>query len=363
MPDGKLERLRSEIRRLDEEILDLARKRTALAGEIGRRKLALGLPVRDYETEREVFALAERKCAARGLDPTIGREITRALIAGAVKEQEEIHERRFLGTRRRISILGGRGKMGSWLARYLHSRGHRVLVHDPAGALPGFRSTKNLGRALAEAEVVFLSVPLHEAEKVYARVRTSRPEGTIVDIFSLKSHVLGEIRRSIEDGLAVTSAHPLFGPGVYLLSDRILLLCPCGHSAADRTVADLFAGTSLELVRLPVEEHDRAIGIVLGLSHTVNILFTEALARSGFGADELARLATTTFEKQVKSASEVARENARLYYDIQHLNEHTPDVFRLLGRAFESLRRAALSPSPRGFAAMMERGRKFYEEP
>ena len=361
MPRKKLTDLRKEMRRVDEEILKLAKKRTDLARTMGEVKLASGYPVRDFETEQEVLDFVGKRCERLDLDPNLGRTITRALISGAVREQEKIHEKRYLGSKRGITVLGGRGKMGGWIARYLYSRGHRVLIHDPAGPLPGFRTTQSFDRAVDEAEILVVAVPLHAAEKVYKRIVKRKPNGTVVDVFSLKSPVLDEIWSGLDDGLSITSIHPLFGPEVYLLSDRILLLCPCGNDEADRNVADLFSGTSLEQVRIPVEDHDRAIGLVLGLSHAVSIIFTEALARSGFPAKDLHRLATTTFEKQVRTAAEVAAENPRLYYDIQHLNEHTPQIFRLFEKTVRDFRKASLSPTSRSFRAMMERGKKFYK--
>ena len=127
-------------------------------------------------------------------------------------------------------------------------------------------------------------------------------------------------------------------------------------------MASLFAGTSLELFDVPVEDHDKAMGIVLGLSHAVSIIFTEALAKSGVRSADLSRVATTTYLKQAGTAAEVARENARLYYDIQHLNRYTPEVHELFRKAFESFRKASLARNPSSFLAMMRRGHAFFEE-
>lgn len=362
MSRDDLDKLRGRIRRVDERILKLARERTDLAHKIGEWKLENGIPVRDFETEREVLAITEERCREFGLDPTLGREITRALIGGAVKIQEDLRERRYSGSRQKISIVGGRGKMGRWLSRYLHSRGHRVTIYDKAGGVKGFRNARSLETAVRGADIVVLSVPLHAAAGVYRKVRRLRPAGTVVDLFSLKTPVLDEIRLAMEEGISVTSMHPLFGPDVYLLSDRILLLCPCGDRAADETVSGLFSGTSLERFDVPVEDHDKAMGLVLGLGHAVSIIFTEALARSGMKGSELRRIATTTYRKQVSAAAEVAGENARLYYDIQHLNHCTPDVHELFRKSFEAFRKASLAGNPASFLAMMRRGRAFYEE-
>ncbi|MFH0944307.1 MAG: bifunctional chorismate mutase/prephenate dehydrogenase [Planctomycetota bacterium] len=361
MTGGGLDGMRDEVRRIDDEILRLARKRTKVAARIGRWKQRHALPVRDYETEQEVLAATAERCGRLGLDPEVGRQITRALISGAVRAQEQLFETRHEGSLRRISILGGKGRMGSWLAHYMHSRGHRVTIHDPAGRLRGFRNAGTLERAVSSAEIILLSVPLRTAPQVYREIRRLRPRGTIIDLLSLKTPALPEIRNALAEGLSVSSIHPLFGPDVFLLSDRILLICPCGDEEADRVAGDLFQGTSLEVVTVPVEQHDRAMGIVLGLSHAVNIIFSEALARSGMSGEEVRRVATTTYLKQSGTSSEVARENPRLYHEIQNLNQYTPEVFALFQQAFETFKQAATRRNPSSFIAMMRRGRRFFD--
>ncbi len=360
MSEMELDKLRRRIRRLDGRILELARKRIDLAETIGRWKLAHGVPIRNYEAERDVLELAAERCSDLGLDPTLGRAIARALIGGAVKVQEDLHEQKYDGTKKRISIIGGKGKMGQWVAQYLYSRGHRVTIHDTAGRLRGFHNTSRLDRAVHGAEIIIVAVPLQPAGRIYAEIRAMKPSGTIVDLLSLKSPIMKEIEKALADGLSVTSIHPLFGPDVYLLSDRILLLCRCGSPRADREVADLFEGTSLDTVEMDVAEHDRAMGIVLGLSHAVGFVFTEAMALSGLTKTDLDRVATVTYEKQVRTAEELVGENPRLYYDIQKMNRYSSEVYSLFERALTRFRKASTSRSDRAFLAMIKRGREFF---
>ena len=354
--------LRRQIGEIDQEILRLAARRLDVAKEIGKRKLESASPVRDYVAEREVLSRFDSLCADLDLDSTMGKSIAKALIGGAVRAQEELHESTFEGTKQRISIVGGSGRMGAWLARYLHSRGHRVTIFDPAGRLDGFHNARSLETAVRNAEIVVLAVPLHLAAQVYASLLDLRPPAVIVDIFSLKGPVLDRISQARDRGLAVTSCHPLFGPDVYLLSEHTLLLCHCGDGSADATVEALFTGTSLDLVDVPVADHDRMMGIVLGLGHAINIVFTEALARSGMTSKQLERVATTTYVKQATTAAEVARENPRLYYDIQHLNEHSREIYDLIEGALMAFRGAALDDKPGAFEALMGKGRAYFGE-
>ena len=61
-----------------------------------------------------------------------------------------------------------------------------------------------------------------------------------------------------------------------------------------------------DLVVMGLDEHDRLIAFVLGLSHALNIAFFTALAESGEAAPRLARMSSTTFDAQLDIATSVA---------------------------------------------------------
>jgi chorismate mutase/prephenate dehydrogenase len=153
----------------------------------------------------------------------------------------------------------------------------------------------------------------------------------------------------------------MFGPGVELLSGKVLAICDCGMPEAADEARELFAGTSLTLTDVPLEDHDRYMAIVLGLSHALSITFFHALTLSGRSSRELHGFASTTFAKQVATATEVARESADLYYEIQHLNPNTPEAFELLIRAATGVRHAAGDADRAAFLDIMKGGRAFLE--
>src|SRR6202042_3109112 len=119
----------------------------------------------------------------------------------------------------------------------------------------------------------------------------------------------------------VTSLHPMFGPDTELLSGRHVIFIDLGDAAALREAQDLFAPTMAERVVMGLDEHDRLIAYVLGLSHALNIAFFTALADSGEAAPRLAMLSSTTFDAQLEVASRVAAESPELYYEIRRLND------------------------------------------
>jgi chorismate mutase/prephenate dehydrogenase len=118
----------------------------------------------------------------------------------------------------------------------------------------------------------------------------------------------------------------------------------------------------VEQVVMTLDEHDRLIAYVLGLSHALNIAFFTALAESGEAAPRLAQLSSTTFDAQLDVASRVAQESPDLYFEIQSLNDYGAESLEALAKAVERLRRAVLSRDKRGFAELMTRGREYLED-
>ena len=81
---------------------------------------------------------------------------------------------------------------------------------------------------------------------------------------------------------------------------------------------------------MSLDEHDRLIAYVLGLSHALNIAFFTALAESGEAAPRLSRMSSTTFDAQLDVASDVADESPELYYEIQALNDYGAESLQAL---------------------------------
>jgi len=157
----------------------------------------------------------------------------------------------------------------------------------------------------------------------------------------------------------VTSVHPMFGPDTQLLSGRHVIFIDLGDADALAEARSLFASTMADLVVMGLDEHDRLIAYVLGLSHALNIAFFTALAESGEAAPRLARMSSTTFDSQLDVATRVAGENPDLYYEIQSLNAYGEDSLKALSVAVERLYRAVREHDPHAFTEMMQRGREY----
>lgn len=83
-----IEELRDKIETTDYQILELIRKRTELAAEIGKLKKEEGLPIRVPEVEEKVVARYRASAVFNSLDPDEMEKLARALIEMAIRSEE-----------------------------------------------------------------------------------------------------------------------------------------------------------------------------------------------------------------------------------------------------------------------------------
>ena len=355
-----LDELRARLDVLDRQLLELVAERQAISTEIAAVKRSTGQSTRDFRREREVLLKARRDATALGLSPALAESILQSLIRGSLTTQEQARvAAQGRGTGRSALVIGGRGKMGRWMADFLASQGFRIVIADPAGEVAGYEWRADWQAGPLDEDLIVVAAPLKISGEVLEALAARRPRGIVFDIGSLKTPLRAGLTALREAGVRVTSVHPMFGPDTELLSGRHVIFIDLGVAEALAEARGLFSSTMADLVVMGLDEHDRLIAFVLGLSHALNIAFFTALAESGEAAPRLARMSSTTFDAQLDVATRVAGENPDLYYEIQSLNEYGQDSLQALSVAVERLHRAVREHDPQTFAAMMQRGREY----
>ena len=355
-----LDELRARLDVLDRQLLELVAERQAIGAEIAAVKRATGQSTRDFRREREVLLKARRDAEALGLSPGLAESLLRSLIRGSLTRQEQARvAAQGRGSGRSALVIGGRGKMGRWMADFLASQGFRIVVADPAGEVPGYEWRADWTDGALDEDFVVVATPLGISAGVLEGLAARRPRGVVFDVGSLKTPLRGGLEALRAAGARVTSVHPMFGPDTELLSGRHVIFIDLGSADALAEARALFDSTMAELVVMGLDEHDRLIAFVLGLSHALNIAFFTALAESGEAAPRLARMSSTTFDAQLDVAARVASENPDLYYEIQSLNAYGEESLRALRGAVERLYRAVHEHDPAAFTDMMRRGRDY----
>lgn len=361
--DATLDDLRQRLSDLDRRLIRLVAERTALGTEVARAKRAIGHPTRDYEREREVIMGARNTALEAGLSPALAEELLRLLIRSSLTTQERASvAARGAGSGRSALVIGGGGKMGRWFVQFLASQGFNVEVADPRGGPDGVPCVADWHDIELKHDYIVVATALGATDAILRDLALRRPAGVIFDLGSLKSPLRAGLMALKSHGCRVASIHPMFGPDTELLSGRHVVFVDLGHPEALGAARELFAPTMAEQVVMSLEDHDRLIAYVLGLSHALNIAFFTALAESGEAAPKLAKMSSTTFDAQLDVASRVAQDSAELYYEIQSLNDYGAESLEALSKAVERIRTAVLSRDHDVFVALMRQGREYLED-
>ncbi|NIL93791.1 MAG: prephenate dehydrogenase/arogenate dehydrogenase family protein [Woeseiaceae bacterium] len=354
-----LDELRKQLTAVDRQIVDLIAERQRVVSDIGRNKQASGKGTRDYAREKDVLDMGRSRAEELGIDPDLAEDVLRKLIRSSLASQERdrvIAEGK--GDGQRVLVIGGAGKMGGWFVDFFASQGYDTTIAD-RNADEESRHLRNWTDAGVDFDVIVVATPLAVSGRILAQLAVLRPKGLVFDIGSLKSPLVDGLAELRDAGCLVTSLHPMFGPETRLLSGHHLIFCDAGVPEATEAAKELFSSTMVERIDMGLDDHDRLIAYVLGLSHALNIAFFTALAESGEAAPKLAKMSSTTFDAQLLVSAAVARDNPHLYFEIQNLNKFGVDPLDALCEAANRIRETVVGNDETGFVELMEKGRQY----
>jgi chorismate mutase/prephenate dehydrogenase len=226
--------------------------------------------------------------------------------------------------------------------------------------VPGFASADF--SAAATADVVCVAASLERTPEALEAVLARAPRGLVFDIASLKTPLLPLFTRARKAGVAVASAHPMFGPGAPFAGNDLLVL-DCGDAAACARVTRLFSGEGLRIRRMPVDGHDPWVARTMGLAHVAALAAAGALERLKVDARDVDGRATTSFRHLLALVAPLLDQDPALTRAIQLQNPDGPFVAEVLAREVEALRAALFAPDERPLVARIEALRRALGRP
>ncbi|MEM7050702.1 MAG: prephenate dehydrogenase/arogenate dehydrogenase family protein [Acidobacteriota bacterium] len=350
MAEPDLKDVRRRIEEIDRQLVGLAAERVQLARRVAEIKRAAGRATIDFGQEKRVLERAADNAGASGLSSAVAQDLVSRLIEASVTVQEEENLRHAaIGAGKSAVIVGGAGRMGRWMGRFLETQGYDTAVIDPAASAPENRRGED---TLGTADLVVCAVPPRGAVDWYRRWTAQPPAGVVVDIASIKTPLVDAIEGLRRAGGRVASIHPMFGPSRLLLRDADVVICDTGDEASTGLVEELFRATTARRIRLPLAEHDRLMGDLLSLSHATAIAFAVSLPEN----DHPVR--STTFQALAKLAAEAVRESPEVYFEIQADNPHSISSLGKLATAIERLMASVEGRDADAFADLMAEGKR-----
>ncbi len=215
-----------------------------------------------------------------------------------------------------IGIIGGKGKMGQWFARFFKDLGLEVLISDLDTALTPIDLVR-------EAEVTVVSVPMEAFNKVVGEIGPHIPKGHfLTDLCSLKERQV-QYMWEHTNGCEFCGTHPLFGPFEDSIEGRRVAICPGRGDEWTRWWETLLRDAGAKTFRVPAQVHDTVMAWVQALNHFILISLGMSLDELPLDKETIFNLATPSFERQMKIVERLRHQDPELYATIQFSNPHT----------------------------------------
>ncbi len=247
---------------------------------------------------------------------------------------------------KKITIIGGTGRMGKWFAKFFQNKGYNVIIssRSPKKGESIAKDIKveyetNWHKASQIADIVLIATPIEVTAEIIHKISKSMKAGSILfDIASVKGKIIEALEEAEALGIRTLSIHPLFGPGAKTIDGKKVLIIPVNKSSELlKEVSELFKGASIHIIK-SAKEHDKMIALTLALPHFLNIVFAKTISK--FDIKELKKFQGTTFSLQLLISESVLSENPDLYYEIQKQNQVFPEILKIL---LEEIKESALS--------------------
>ena len=303
-----LEDLRREIDAIDEQIVELLARRHGKVQNVVAIKKAAGLPI--HHPAREEDLISQRRAQARraGLDPDHVEELYRCIIRQS-RMRQTVHAAK-TGVRPgfKVLLVGGRGQMGQYFARWFGEAGYEVRVLDAA-------DWPRINELCAGIDLALVSVPIHFTTRVIEQLGPCLPPRCVLtDITSIKQAPVAAMRAA--HGGPVIGLHPLFGPSTSSMDQQIVVASPGRDPEACQWLVDQLAAWGNIVMTIEAKEHDEVMDLVQGVRHFATFAFGRFLSRRQVNLGRTLEFSSPIYRLELGMVGRLFAQDPSLYADI-----------------------------------------------
>jgi len=213
---------------------------------------------------------------------------------------------------KKITIIGAGGKMGKWFSKYFHENEYEIIGYDSELEIYDkfVKPATSLVGGILNAECVLLCTPTRRTPEIIRLIAKEMKRGAhLIEISSQKAKTVIALSK-IPDKINPVCIHPMFGPGTKKLEGQNIILVPIKDAKMELNfIKSIFPKANF--VTIDVNEHDKKIALILGLTHLINLVFANILSK-----DEkitlTEKMSGTTFRIQKILAQSIMAESPEL---------------------------------------------------
>ncbi|HEY5911837.1 MAG TPA: bifunctional chorismate mutase/prephenate dehydrogenase [Verrucomicrobiae bacterium] len=308
LSQATLDDLRGQIDTLDQQVVKLLSERRHVVERIAELKQKHELPTFHPAREEDLISTRRAQAVEAGLDPDYIEDLFRTVLRHSRVGQLVTLGRRGVRPGGRVLLVGGRGSMGRFFARWFVQSDYevRILDHDD------WVKVEQLTR---DVDLCVLAVPIDVTPAVANRIAPHLPRGCILaDITSLKTEPVRAMLNAYSG--PVLGLHPLFGPTTATMDKQIIVVTPGRQLEACEWVLEQLRVWGNVLVETPAEEHDRIMGIVQALRHFATFAFGQFLFSRRVPIFRTLELSSPIYRLELAMVGRLFAQDPELYAEI-----------------------------------------------
>lgn len=231
--------------------------------------------------------------------------------------------------------------MGQWFVHFFQEQDLPVLIAGRKTPLTPLQLTK-------KADIVIVSVPISETQKVIKSVVSQMPKDSLLtDVTSFKVMPLEAMKNA---SCATLGMHPLFGPSANRTMELKIVFCHQRNNDYVAFLKNLFTKKGIEVITMLPEEHDYQMAYIQAFTHTVNLLYAKIIFENKNMLEN--KLVTPIFNLQTLVMGRVLYQDLKLISDIQFYNPYFLPVLEAFVEQAKKLETIIEKQDVRGFARM-----------
>jgi len=318
-----IERLRKEIDKLDEEILELLSKRKDLVKEVAGLKASLDIPIFDKKREHEILENISKKAKQLGLDIDPVSDIFSFIFQSSRSEQHRQMPKVKCDVKK-IGLIGF-GRFGKLVVRHL-SNDFEFHVYNKSDKSKEIRESNAIPATLSEAcksEIIILAVPISEIENTLKDMKNLLKKNSIViDVCSVKEYPVKLMKNMLPHNVQILATHPMFGPDTAndSLEGRKIVLCKVRiEGKAYSQIKRFLESKQLNVIGAAPRQHDKEIAKSLILAHFIGRALIDMKASA-------LEIDTKGYRDLLRILDTVKNDTWQLFEDMNKYNKFSAEV-------------------------------------
>lgn len=255
---------------------------------------------------------------------------------------------------RRITVIGGRGRMGKFLTQQLSAVGHKVSILEE-------NDWDYAEQLLGQAELVLICVPIELTVDVIKRAAPYLSATTaIADITSIKTR---PVQAMLDHHVGpVMGLHTMFGPNAKSFLSQKVVVCPGRNHDSFQWLLDFIESQGGKLIVCTPEEHDSMMVIIQAMRQFSTFSLGVFLAQERIDIDRSLLMSTPSYRQEIEIINRLFAQSPSLCADIMLATEERCQTIERLANTYSRLAQIVTQKNRAALIQEFETAQSFFSQ-